>query len=236
MMQTVGFNRFIKREWLEFTAFLACREKDEKIIRKNLNEYLEKETKAEITRQKTVAELLRIWVNVPASHENLKEKALDLFEKVPEDEKMLLHWSMIILAFPIFIDVASSLGKIFSLQDRVSLKSLEKRIFEKWGERSTVKYALPKIVGSMVEWGVITRTKVGEYTKVQTIEIKNKDCKLFFINCYMQALEKDYLRFIEANNLSAAFPFKLNLGLDDFNNSNTLTLSRMGSDVVIIAR
>jgi hypothetical protein len=77
---------------------------------------------------------------------------------------------------------------------------------------------------------------VGEYAKARAIEIKNADCKLFFIHCYIKALERDYLKFIEANNLSAAFPFKLNLRLDDFNNSNTLTLSRMGSDVVIIER
>jgi len=235
-MQAVGFNRFIKREWLDYTAFLAKSEKDIKVIRQKLNEYLEKEARAKITRKKNVAELLRIWVNVPEKNLNLKEEALALFEKVPDDDKILLHWSMMMLAFPIFIDATSSIGKIFNLQNRLSLKTLEKRIFERWGERSTVKYALQKIAGSMAEWGVITRTKAGEYTKTQAIEIKNTDLKLFFIDCYMEAQARDYLKVIEANNLSVAFPFKLNLGLNDFNESTVLTLSRMGSDVVIVGR
>ena len=234
-MQTVGFNRFVRKEWMDYTAFLASNsDNNVKQIKDKLNEYLKAEVKAEITREKAVAQLTRMWVDVQKKNLSLKKEALALFEKVSQDEKMLIHWSMTILTFPIFVDVATSIGKIFNLQDHFSLKTLEKRIFEKWGERSTVKYALQKIVGSMADWGIIKRVKVGEYTRTEKIEIENIELKFFFLRCYLTALEKDYLKFIEANNLALAFPFHINLRLEDFNISDTLTLNKVGSDVVIM--
>ena len=137
------------------------------------------------------------------------------------------------VVYPIFRDIAKVIGAITDFQDDFIISLVQKRIFEIWGERSTVKYAVQKIVSSMVDWEVIERKGNGRYKKKPPIEIEDISLKLLFLKAYILTNNKDYIGFIEANNIKIAFPFELGYTMKAFAFSDEFILVKMGSDVAI---
>ncbi|HHY23775.1 MAG TPA: hypothetical protein GX527_05990 [Clostridiaceae bacterium] len=151
-----------------------------------------------------------------------------------ENEKLAIHWCMLMLAYPIFLDVVFTIGKLIDLQNGFSLSIVRRRIFEIWGERSTLKYAIGKIVRSITEWGIIEDgDKSGDYKRKEQFIISSPEVKFLLIEAYLTASKRAYLQFIEVNKLHELFPFKLDLRLEDFHNSEIFSLNKMGMDIVI---
>lgn len=75
---------------------------------------------------------------------------------------------MLISAFPLFSDISTVIGKLLSIQEEFKLDTVRQRIFEIWGERSTVKFSTDKIISSMVEWGVLSKAQNQVYIRKLT--------------------------------------------------------------------
>lgn len=233
-MQRVGFDRTIKIEWLDKVVELYKNEKEVKKIKNELYEFLIDKVICEDNRRKCVNILIYTWVEVPKEYQDIRDKALVLFDNATDKERLFMHWFMLMLAFPIFNDIIDLIGKLLSIQDEFSLSTIKQRIFELWGERSTVKYAVEKIIASMVQWKVLERqSKPGMYKKAPLIEIKNADIKLLFIECYLKSSKRPYINYYELNSLYKVFPFKITINLQDFYKSDMLNLNKMGDSVVI---
>ncbi len=232
-MRTVGLDRFLKGEWLDKTMEIASNESDISLIRETLEEYLKQEIPGDITRRKARDKLMAIWVNIPEEFEGIKSEALMLSNNVFNQERLLLHWTMMFAVYPIFRDISTVIGAITDFQDDVTISLVEKRIYEIWGERSTVKYAVQKIMSSMVDWQVLERKGNGRYYKKPPIKIKETSLKLLFLKAYILTNKKDYVGFIETNNIKTAFPFELQYNMEDFASSDEFVLVKMGTDVAI---
>ncbi len=234
MSDWIGFSRSIKLDWLNKAAEIYMEEKDHRKVKFALDKYLTEKIVSKYNRRKTVNILIRIWVNVEPQHTQLRDTALNLFKIANENEKLAIHWSLVMVAYPIFRDITAIIGKLLDLQDDFTLSMVRRRIYELWGERSTLQYALNKIVRSVTEWGTVEDgSKPGDYQGKEQLCIDKKEVKLLLIRAYLVTSEKTCLRFIEVNNLDELFPFKLDLKLDDFNGSKGFSLNKMGSDVVI---
>lgn len=238
MLKRIGFDRIVKLGWLNKTAMICANKenpyglnsKEVKII---LDEYLTDYVSGE-NKRKTINILIRTWVNVNSEHIHIRDSALELIKTADENEKLAIHWCMLMLAYPIFLDIASTIGKLLDLQDGFSLSMVRRRIYEIWGERSTLKYAIDKIVRSITEWGVIEDgSKSGDYKRKEQFTINNPEVRLLLIEVYLKASKRAYLQFIEVNKLYELFPFKLDLGLEDFHDSERFNLNKIGMDIVI---
>ena len=232
MRDRIGFDRVVKLDWLNKTAEFYMEERDYGKVKLALDKYLEHLGRE--NRRKTIYILVRTWVNVESEHKHIRDKAIKLFEMADEDEKVAIHWCMLMMAYPIFLDITATIGKLLDLQDGFSLSMVRRRIYELWGERSTLQYALNKIVRSITEWGAIEDgCKLGDYKRKEQFIINNIKVKLLLIEAYLASSGKAYLRFGEVNNLDELFPFKMDLELDDFHSYQVFNLNKMGSDVVI---
>ncbi|NSW92055.1 MAG: hypothetical protein HPY74_15535 [Firmicutes bacterium] len=242
MLERIGFVRSIKLDWLNKTvrtyldlkeAYTKDNEKYCKKVKEVLDEYLMEYIKEE-NRKKTISILTRTWLNVEQQHMHIRDRALELFKTADENEKIAIHWCMLMMAYPVFLDITATIGKLLNLQDGFSLSMVKRRIYEIWGERSTLKYAIDKIVRSITEWGVVEDgSKRGEYKRKEPFNIHNTEIKLLLIEAYLIATKKTYLQFVEVNSLNELFPFKLDLGLGDFHGSKAFNLNKMGLDIAI---
>lgn len=233
MLDRIGFDRIIKLDWLNKTVELYSQEKDFKNVKLALDYYLKNDVGGD-NRRKTVNILIRTWINVDSSHVALRDKALELFKTAGQNERLAIHWCMLLLAYPIFDNLTAAAGKLLDLQDEFSLSMVKRRIYELWGERTTLEYAVNKMTRSLIDWGVIDGgSKPGEYNRKESLEIKNIDVKLLLIETYLTASGRSQLQFVEVNKLDELFPFKLDMGLDDFYKSDVLKLNKMGSEVVV---
>ncbi|AGB19493.1 hypothetical protein [Thermoanaerobacterium thermosaccharolyticum] len=232
-MQKVGFDRMIEIEWLNKTVEIYNKESDIKIIKQELNDYLKDKVISDDNRKKCVNILTSTWVSMPDEFSNLRDKAIKLYNDANENERLLINWSMMMLAFPIFCDIIDTIGKLLYLQDDFAIKTVLNRIYDKWGERSTVKYAVPRIIYSMVQWKAIEKKKPGICQKANLIAIDNIDIELFFIECYMRSFKKDYINFYEVNKLNPSFPFRLSIRTIDILNSDSLNLYKANNNLLI---
>ena len=157
----VGFDRKIRLSWLDATADWAAQGLSAAAIRKRLARLLDDQVAGKgwhSARGKTITVLVHVWVLVPDTLVPLRDDGFLLLRDRGEDSRLPLHWGMCLAGYPFFRDVASTTGRLLSLQGTAALSQIVRRVTESWGTRSTVTRAVQRIVRSFVAWGVVVET------------------------------------------------------------------------------
>jgi len=154
----IGFDRRLELDWLDATAGRLATGATPKQVREAVYHLLEGVLSGDASnsaRGKTLTVLSAIWLNVPAAIEPLRREILARFNAVTPDERLALHWTMILAAYPFFLDVAAQIGKLLSLNGDCIFAQIHQRMVDRWGERSTLTRAVQRILRSMIGWGVL---------------------------------------------------------------------------------
>jgi len=83
-------------------------------------------------RGKTVTVLNHIWGDVPRPAASLRERAAALLEGSTPDERLALHWAMMVGTYPVFTDTAAAVGRLLTLQGSFTLAHLTRRLVGLW--------------------------------------------------------------------------------------------------------
>ncbi len=84
--------------------------------------------------------LFKIWLLVDNENMEIRDRGLQLCTNASREERLLLHWGMMLLAYPFFRDVADQVGRLFQLHGEFSSMQLSRKIFALYGERSESVY------------------------------------------------------------------------------------------------
>ena len=109
----------------------------EQEIKDQLNEYLSFEIESPTNMRKTREILMNIWVYENDYSAKIKATALELIRLYPE-YSMPIHWCMMLAAYPVFVDMCKLIGKMSEFQDEITLAQLKQKLFDEWGERTTL--------------------------------------------------------------------------------------------------
>ncbi len=154
----LGLDRDLRLAWLDTAAAVAARRLSTTETQAALMAALEGQvpgTTPQSGRGKTVTVLRRIWFNVPAGAEGLRDRALTLLAEGDADDRLALHWAMLLATHPFFVDVTAVIGRLLALQGTFERVQVLRRLAERWGDRSTIARAVPRILSSQLEWGVL---------------------------------------------------------------------------------
>lgn len=158
----IGLSQQIKLAWLDFTVQRLYEGQTSLEIKTALNELLNESALTDHMSpkvyQKKIGILLKIWVNVPPKIESFRNEGLMLLERVPENERIALHWGMTMTVYPFFARVAEIIGRLLRLQNDVSMAQLQKRLSDQMGERKTASTAARQLMRSWVDWGLLMDT------------------------------------------------------------------------------
>src|SRR5260370_31581777 len=81
---------------------------------------------------------------------------------------------MLIETYPFFSTVSEHIGRLLRLQDQCSMDQLKRRSREDLGQRDTVSYAVTRVVRTLVDWGLLTKSqKKGAYSPGQPILVSS---------------------------------------------------------------
>ena len=143
---------------------------------------------------------------------------------------------MCVATYPFFHDVATTTGRLLSLQGTAALSQIVRRMTESWGERSTLIRAVQRVVRSFVEWGVLVETDDrGIFSPAPKITVADSGgvgpwlLEAGISNCNRQA--RPFRSLVGA---ASFFPLRLKLSPRDVGSSPRLELYRQGLDEDVV--
>jgi hypothetical protein len=233
MVRMVGLSRPVKLEWLNKTVELIKQNISDEEIKKELNEYLAFEIESSTNLRKTREILMTSWVRTHEEFTTIKNIALDLYEN-DNINKQLIHWCMLLLAYPVFSDVCSLVGKLTAIQETFTTTWLKQKLSDLWGERPTLMHSVDKILQTLKYIGAIKNKKIGEY-EVLKIDIKDDIAKCLIVLTIISLKNKPYYERSELSEMPEMFPFKYFISHELLHNSDIFTLNNFGGKIVLTA-
>ena len=169
MAKPVGLSRKITLKWLNKAVDLLSENLSEEDYKAKMNEYLSFEIESPTVLRKTREILMRVWFyeNDP-DITSIRKDAFKLIRQYP-DYDVAIHWCMLLSVYPVFADLSRLIGRIAEFNDVITLSQLKQKLYDEWGERSTLYHSIDKIIATIKELGVISSEKPGKYNIVNHI-------------------------------------------------------------------
>lgn len=235
---SIGFDRRLNLEWLDAAAAQAATGASPQQMRAYLWGLLDGVVSGSTSggaRRKTVTVLNHIWGDVPPTALQLRERAIQLLASCTSDERLALHWAMMLGTYSVFADTASTIGRLLALQESFSLAHVMRRLTEAWGERSTLERAIQRIVRSMVQWGVLgDATTRGTYVGAPKKVAIRPSIGILFVEALLIDAGTEAAPLDHLSRSPALFPFDVSLNEDSVHSAPYLRLHREGLDVTIV--
>lgn len=235
MKRRIGFDRNLTLRWLDIGASLAESEQDKAALRGKLMEALAAEIPAHFVRYKTCTVLIRTWLSVPPSQLEMRNQAFDLLKHATADQRLAVHWGMLLLAYPFFRDTVSAIGRAAMSQGVISRGQTKRRIVETWGDRATVRRCLRYVFQSLVDWGILITDDADSYHVAAPLDIQNSRLALWFAQATILARESP-ISFSSLRMMPETFAFESHLSTAEITRSGMFDTFREGSDLLVGVR
>ena len=232
MSKIIGMSRNIKLEWLNKAANLYIMDKSEDEIKEELNEYLSFEIKSPTNLRKTREILMNIWARDEDNFIQSKEIAVKLYQTDEKENQLLAHWCLMLLAYPVFADICSTIGKMDRKMFDISNKEIRNKMFDLWGERSTLYHSIDKNIRTLKDIGVLYSLPKYQYG-INKYGIKNKDGLILITNTLLILKDKLYLSTGELNNSPEFFPFEYSVSMNILGESGIFSIDQFGGELVV---
>ena len=202
-------------------------------IKEALNDYISFEIKSRDNIRKSRDILLNLWV-YPFEDEKaslIRQQALEVLKNGNED-KLAMHWCMLLLYYPVFVDVTGMIGKLSAMQDSFSLAWLKDKMFEEWGERTTLLHSLDKIMQTLRQIGAV-ESKGGVYT-VCHYDVKNNDTKKILLKTVLALKMQAYYEPSELAKIPQMFPFEYTVDSELIFGNQDFEMGNFGGSPVVV--
>jgi len=227
----IGFDRMIRLEWLDAVAGNIREKKNIDDIRAAMHILLENEFPNYTARRKTITVLLRVWYKVPPEHKSIRDRGLILLPQVSQNDRIWIHWGMILLAFPFFRDIIRILNRCFSFHDSCTPAEIQRKMEETWGRRYTMKRAMDRVLQSLRNWNIIEKGFTNEnIISAPKLTTQNKEVELWLLEAILLAEDSLSLPMDLISNYPTAFPFMIVLEQSDIMNSGRFTIQQLSGN------
>lgn len=234
MAKTIGLSRKIKLPWLNKAVELLDENLSEGDYKDKMNEYLSFEIDSPTVLRKTREILMRIWYYDNPDVNELRKEAVQLLKK-DADNAVPIHWSIMLLVYPVFADISKVMGRLAEYQDEITLAQLKQRLFDEWGERTTLYHSTDKIIATMKELGVIVADKPGRYVVCRR-HIKDSSTTNILIRAAMQTDGGSYYSLDGLKEFAVLFPFDYKLDKESIYQDDSFDVGSFGGVVNVSVR
>ncbi|GED30274.1 hypothetical protein P9G84_14945 [Brevibacillus centrosporus] len=227
MKKAVGFDQKIQLHQLDFIANEISRMSSRDVLYQQVDEQLMADIGGAKSRANARTILFKIWFLVPDEHMELRDRALDMFQRATPEEKLVLHWGMCLLAYPFFKDTIEQLGYLFHLQDEVTSEQIGRKMKGLYGERRRVEVSVNAVLSSIRSWGVLEMEKRNTHTIAVQINVFSTDIKKWLVQVMLIVTGKSVIELNHIAGEPCIFPFELSV-LESELSGNELEITRQG--------
>lgn len=234
----IGIDRPVRLEWLDAAAAQLVSGASERDTREHLWKLLEGVVAGDTpqsARGKTMTVISRVWITVPESSRSLRARALERIEDASPDERIATHWALMSAAYPFFVDLATILGKMLRLHGSITLVQVLRRMTESWGDRSTLRPAVQRIIRMMIGWGVLLEgAGKGELRPADhRLKISAPFAELLFEGALLSSAASISLSDLRSH--PSFFAYDVSATATDLRNAKQFELHREGSELDVVA-
>lgn len=231
MAKTVGLSRNIKMQWLNKAVALLYDNLEETEYKSALNEYLGFEIGSAINIRKTREILMHLWFYKDDETNDIRELGLSLIRAYP-DYALPIHWCMILITYPVFADVCKLIGRISDFQEEITLAQLKQKLFDEWGERTTLFHSTDKIITTMKDMGVLSCEKPGKY-HIQKYPISNEQIVNFMLLVAIKVGGNSYYTLPDLTNIGVLFPFEYRVNKEQLITDDHFVINNFGGEITV---
>ena len=211
----IGFSQRIRLEWLEQTANLILAGNDKTIINDSLQGLLENKVSVggksvRGNREKAITILLKTWLTVPCELEMLRNEGLEILQGLALKDRIAVHWSMALAAYPFWGAVAVHTGRLLRLQESASAAHVQRRVKEQYGERETASRAARRVLRSFIDWDVLSETHdKGVYVQGKQYSVEDPRLITWMVEASLRARANKAAPIRDLLDSPSFFPFRL---------------------------
>ena len=231
MAKMVGLSRNLKLPWLNEVVRLYAEGLDDNQIKEKLNEYLSFEIGNPTVLRKTREILMNIWVYENDYTAALRDEALRLFQK-DSDYALPVHWCMMLSAYPVFQDMCRLIGKIGEFEETITTKQIKQKLFDEWGERSTLYHSSDKLISTLKALEALDSKKTGVYS-IKKHEFSKPEIVNFLLYAMMKIDDAGYYSLLDLENSVYLFPFEYKVSKEAILMDERFTTGTFGGELSI---
>lgn len=231
MDKGIGFNRNIKREWLDATAAFCVEMDDLAAIRQRLEPIIRQEISSATNIRKSIDILLNIWFKYEDKHARFRQLALDFFQNTTLlTDRLWLHYGMTMLTYPFFCQAVTAIGQLSRYEETIETTAVREKLFSEIGELGSIREAAARVVFSLRDWGILTdATARNAYIpKYRVLTASSIELESWLLACALEAHSIEQLPFADLLHLPALFPFQFSITLDELRSSDLFEIQRQG--------
>ena len=211
----IGFSQRIRLEWFEQTANMILAGNDKTAINDSLQALLEDKVSVggqavRGGREKVITILLKTWLTVPRELEALRDEGLDLFQRLPRKERIVIHWGMVLAVYPFWGAIAADTGRLLRLQGTAAAAHVQRRVKEQYGEREAASRAARRVLRSFIDWGVLNETgDKGVYAQGEQYSVEEPKLIAWLVEASLRSRVHGAAAIKDLLDSPSIFPFQL---------------------------
>lgn len=224
----IGFDRYVDLEWCRRAIDAAATENSIEVVRDQVATTL-----PGIESQRKTLDVLKRLSTKPFDHlADFISRGIAIYKRLGQDTVLPLVWGASISSYPFFGKTSEMAGRLLALQGDFSIKELQRRMAEQYGDRSGIERAVARVLQTQESWQALIRDESAKRIfKQQSLAIGDKELSAWLIEASVRyagrALPTESLQ-----SLHILFPFEIRSSLGyTLSNSKHLFVRTEGQSI-----
>jgi hypothetical protein len=201
----IGFDRYVQLDWCGLTLEAATESKTSEEVKAQIASVL---TGVE-SRRKTFDILKRLWLQPLPEFADFSKRGTELFRTNGAELTAALNWGCAMVTYPFFGKTAEITGRLLSIQGDCSIKEVQRRMAEIYGDRDGVARAVSRVLQSQENWGMIERVEKGKrLVRRSPISVTNDRAVAWLIEAVLRYTGKS-IPVAALQSTAVIYPFAL---------------------------
>jgi hypothetical protein len=157
--------------------------------------------------------LKRLWIQPKAGYEEFSKRGVELYRKNGVGLVSPLSWGSAMVTYPFFGKTAEITGRLLSIQGDCSIKEVQRRMAEIYGDRDGIARAVSRVLQSQESWGMIERVEKGKrLVRKAPITLSDEDVVTWLIESVIRFTGKA-VSLANLQSTPVLYPFVLDQSL-----------------------
>lgn len=201
----IGFDRYVDIAWCAAALDAAASLGSIEDVRSQISVML-----PGVESQRKTLDILKRLSTKPFDH--LAEfigRGVSIHSRLGKEVVLPLAWGASIASYPFFGKTAETLGRLLTLQGDCSIKELQRRMAEQYGDRNGIERAVARVLQSQGNWGALTRDDTEKRVSRQSLlQIEDDELTAWLIEAAVHYAGRA-VSVSSLQSLPVLFPFSL---------------------------